>query len=105
MLEAGAKGYLLKNTNKNELLQATKTVFEGSTYYSTATSMKLTRMIAESKFNPYRDHPVKKFTPRETEIIKLICDQNTNKENANTLKLSIRTVESHREKNTGKDWC
>ncbi len=98
MLEAGARGYLLKNTNKNELMQATKAVFEGSTYYCTATSMKLAKMIAESKFNPYRNHPVKKFTVRETDIIKLICEQYTNKEIATKLGLSIRTVESHREK-------
>ncbi len=96
MLESGAKGYLLKNTNKNELLEATKAVFEGSTYYCSATSAKLTRMIAESKFNPYRDHPVQKFTARETDIIKLICEQYTNKEIATMLGLSIRTVESHR---------
>lgn len=98
MLEAGAKGYLLKNTNKNELIQATKAVYEGSTYYCTATSNKLAKMIAESKFNPYRNHPVKKFTSRETDIMKLVCDQYTNKEIATTLGLSIRTVESHREK-------
>lgn len=98
MLEAGAKGYLLKNTNKNELLQAAKAVYEGNTYYCMATSAKLTKMIAESKFNPYRNHPIKKFTKRETDIIKLICEQYTNKEIATSLGLSIRTVESHREK-------
>jgi DNA-binding NarL/FixJ family response regulator len=98
MLEAGARGYLLKNTNKTELLQATKAVYEGSSYYCMATSAKLTKMIAESKFNPYRNQPVKKFTNRETDVIKLICEQYTNKEIATTLGLSIRTVESHREK-------
>lgn len=98
MLEAGARGYLLKNTNKAELLQATRTVYKGSTYYCNATSIKLTKMIAESKFNPYRNHPVKKFTTREIDIIQLICDQQTNKEIAYNLGLSIRTVESHREK-------
>ncbi len=98
MLEAGARGYLLKNTNKQELLQATKAVYEGDTYYCIATSRKLTKMIAESKFNPYRNRPIKKFTARETDVIKLICEQYTNKEIATTLRLSIRTVESHREK-------
>ena len=98
MLEAGAKGYLLKNTNKQELSQAVKAVFEGGTYYCAATSAKLTKMIAESKFNPYRSQPVKKFTARETDIIKLICQQYINKEIADQLNLSIRTVESHREK-------
>lgn len=98
MLEAGAKGYLLKNTNKQELLQAARAVHEGSTYYCAATSAKLTKMIAESKFNPHRNHPVKRFTARETEIIRLICDQKTNKEIATLLNLSIRTIETHREK-------
>lgn len=98
MLEAGARGYLLKNTNKVELLLAVKNVHEGSTYYCSATSGKLTRMIAESNFNPYRSSPVMKFTNREKEVIKLICEQNTNKEIANRLGLSIRTIESHREK-------
>ncbi len=98
MLEAGARGYLLKNTNKNELMQAAKAVYEGNTYYCSATSMKLAKLIAESKFNPNRNHPVKKFSIREMEVIKLICEQLTNKEIAKTLGLSIRTVESHREK-------
>lgn len=97
MLEAGAKGYLLKNTDKHELLLATTTVFEGGTYYCAATSNKLTRMIAESKFNPYRHKVAKKFTVRENEVIQLIFEQKTNKEIADALGLSIRTVESHRE--------
>ncbi len=98
MLEAGAKGYLLKNTNKPELLTAVRTVYEGRTYYCSATSDKLTRMIAESKFNPYRNQPIVRFTPRELDIIKLMCQQFTSKEIASKLDLSIRTVESHREK-------
>ncbi len=98
MLEAGAKGYLIKNTNKQELLQATKAVHEGSSYYCADTSTKLTRMIATSKFNPYRNHPVTKFTLRENTIIKLICQQLTNKEIGAILELSKRTVEGHRER-------
>lgn len=98
MLEAGAKGYLLKNTNKQELLTAVRAVYEGNTYYCSATSEKLTRMIADSKFNPYRNQPIVRFTPRELDIIKLMCQQYTSKEIASKLDLSIRTVESHREK-------
>jgi len=98
MLEAGARGYLLKNTNRDELLLATKTVFEGNSYYCLATSAKLTKMIAESRYNPYRNQPAKKFTAREIDVIRLICEQQTNKEIAIKLGLSIRTVETHREK-------
>lgn len=97
MLEAGAKGYLLKNTNKEELIQATIAVYEGGTYYCGATSAKLQGMIAKSKFNPYRNQAAVKFTTRETDIIRMICQQLTNKEIAAILGLSYRTIETHRE--------
>jgi DNA-binding NarL/FixJ family response regulator len=98
MLEAGAKGYLLKNTNKHELLAAVKAVFEGTTYYDAATNTKLAKLIAQSKFSPHRQAAPQKFTLRETTVIRLICQQQTNREIADQLGLSIRTVESHREK-------
>jgi len=98
MLEAGAKGYLLKNTNKHELLAAVKAVFEGNSYYDASTNTKLAKLIAQSKFSPHRHAAPQKFTVRETTIIRLICQQQTNREIATQLGLSIRTVESHREK-------
>lgn len=98
MLEAGAKGYLLKNTNKQELLTAVRAVYEGNTYYCSATSEKLTRMIANSKFNPYRNQTTVFFTSRELTIIQMICQQYTSKEIGIKLGLSYRTIESHREK-------
>jgi DNA-binding NarL/FixJ family response regulator len=97
ILEAGARGYLLKNTNREELITAVKAVHGGESYYCTATSSKLTKMIAESRFNPYRSMPRIRFTDRELDVIRLICEQKTNKEIASTLKLSVRTVESYRE--------
>lgn len=96
MLEAGARGYLLKNTNQAELLQAVKTVWEGSTYYCNATSQKLARLIAEKRYDPHQE--AIHFTERELDVIRLICQQMSNKEIASALKLSPRTVESHREK-------
>ncbi|MES2775371.1 MAG: response regulator transcription factor [Bacteroidota bacterium] len=96
MLEAGAKGYLLKNANKEQITEAIKTVYEGSPYYCKTTSTKLTQMIAKSKFNPYRKKEVIEFSDREHEIIGLICQELTNKEIADKLFLSIRTVEGHR---------
>lgn len=98
MLEAGATGYLLKNTNKRELLEACICVDEGGHYYSAATSQKLTRLIADSKVNPFRSKSLPSLTPRELEIVQLIAEQLTNKEIADRLNLSIRTIESHREK-------
>jgi len=97
MLEAGARGYVLKNTNKKELSTAIKSVREGSFYYCTATSEKLMQMIADSKFNPFKDKIKPKFSTREREVIKLICQEYSNKEMAAALNLSIRTIESYKE--------
>ena len=98
MLEAGASGYLLKNTNKKELLEAVVTVYEGGNYYSAATSTKLARLIGKSRFTPNKKERSEKLTEREMDVVRLICKQYTNKEIASTLNLSSRTVESHREK-------
>jgi DNA-binding NarL/FixJ family response regulator len=98
MLEAGAKGYLIKNAPKHEIFEAIKTVYNGGTYYCHHTSNKLAQMIAKSKFNPYKKIPKIEFTERETEIIKLICSELSNKEMASKLNLSVRTVEGYRDK-------
>ena len=97
MLEAGASGYVLKNTNKAELLEAIKTVYAGNTYYCTDTSKNLVRLLAQSKANERQLKQPPRFTARELQVIELICKELTNKEVANALSLSIRTVESYKE--------
>lgn len=96
MLEAGAKGYLLKNADKEKILEAIQTVYEGNPYYCHTTSIKLTQMIAKSKYNPYSKKQTVDFTNKENEIIQLICKQLTNKEIGEKLFMSSRTVEGYR---------
>ncbi|MFT3677386.1 MAG: response regulator transcription factor [Chitinophagaceae bacterium] len=96
MLEAGAKGYLLKNTNRSELLQAIRTVYDGGTYYSPATSEKLARLIGKNKFQLPKKQLEVRLSAREKEILQLICEQYTTREIAGALNLSIRTIESYR---------
>lgn len=98
MLEAGAKGYLLKNADKQEILDAIETVYEDKTYYCHHTSARLTNMIVKSNFNPYKKKEPVTFNEREIEIIKLICQQNSSKEISDKLYLSSRTVEGYRTK-------
>ena len=98
MLEAGAKGYLLKNTHKAEVVQAVKAVYKHETYYCNHTSNKLAQMIAKSHFNPYKHVAKPAFNEKEKEIIKLICQELSNKEIAAQLGLSTRTIEGYREK-------
>lgn len=98
MLEAGAKGYLIKNAHKTEIIDAINTVSQNKPYYCSATSIKLAQLIANSRFNP--NNPSKKimFTDREKEVICLICQQFSNKEISAALHLSVRTIEGYRER-------
>ncbi len=96
MLEAGARGYLIKNAGKEQITEAIRTVYNNEPYYCKTTSYKLTNMIAKSRFNPYKKTAKAEFSEREKEIIELICQEMTNKEIGDKLFLSVRTVEGHR---------
>jgi DNA-binding NarL/FixJ family response regulator len=98
MLEAGAKGYLLKNAQKEEIIAAIKTVNKGEPYYCRETTHKLAEMIANSNFNQGKKNAVPDLSEREISIIRLICEEYSNKEIAEMLDLSKRTIEDYREK-------
>ena len=97
MLEAGAKGYLLKNAHKTEIIAAVEAVYRKQVYYCNHTSRKLTKMIAESSFNPNKPHKPE-FTEREVLVMQYICQELSNREIAMHLNLSVRTIEGYREK-------
>jgi two-component system, NarL family, response regulator NreC len=96
MLEAGAKGYLLKNADKQEIIDAITSVYADNIFYCKQTSARLATMIVKSRFNPQKDQPPVTFTDREKEIIKLICLQYTAQQIGDQIFLSKRTVEGHR---------
>lgn len=96
MLEAGAKGYLLKNADKQEILEAITQVYADNIFYCKQTSAKLATMIVKSRFDPQRNKEKISFTDREKEIIKLICLQFTAQQIGEKIFLSKRTVEGHR---------
>ena len=96
MLEAGAKGYLIKNAGKEQITDAIKTVYNQDPYYCKTTSHKLATMIAQSRFNPYKKNTKPTFSNREKEIIDLVCQEHSNKEIGDKLFISVRTVEWHR---------
>ncbi len=98
MLEAGARGYLLKNADKQEIIEAIVSVYENNTYYCRRTTAKLTSMIVKSKFNPYKKSKPVEFNEREKDIIRYICMQDTAQQIADKLFLSKRTVEGYRTK-------
>lgn len=96
MLEAGARGYLLKNADKKEILDAIVTVQEGNIFYCKHTTARLASLIVKSKFDQQKKSPGALFTDREREIIRLICRQHTAQEIGGMLFLSKRTVEGYR---------
>src|ERR1700761_4115915 len=76
MLEAGAKGYLLKNAHKDEIIEAITSVYQHKNYYCSKTSYLLASMIVRSKVGP-PPQPQITLNDREKLIIQMICQQKT----------------------------
>lgn len=99
MMEAGAKGYLLKNAHKTEIIEPIKAVNNGNIYFCNGASSKLTRLIAENKKIPFAKRTSRpELSQKEIDVIQFICEELTNKEIADRLNLSIRTIEGYRER-------
>lgn len=97
-LEAGALGYIVKNAQKGEIFEAVKTVYSFMPYYCKTTSIRLVKLISQSSFDPHKNQKPDMLSPKEKEIIRLICEEKTSKEIGDTLFMSVRTVESWRRK-------
>ncbi len=96
MLEAGAMGYLDKNTTKEELFEAIDSVVaHNRVYFPASTNSHMLDLLTTSTYKPYPNEKLV-FTDRELEVIQLVCLEFSNKEIANQLQLSQRTIETHR---------
>lgn len=94
-LQTGAKGYVLKTSAGEELLQAIRLVAKGETYLSETISS----MMMEDSFHPNTkrvDNPLELLSPREKEILQLIAEEHTSHEVGKILSISEKTVEKHR---------
>jgi DNA-binding NarL/FixJ family response regulator len=91
-LEAGAAGYVLKRAADTDLIGAVRTVAGGRTFLSGETQ----RALLDEWLEGGRAEPEDPLTPRELEVVKLIAEAYTNRQIAQTLRLSEKTVESHR---------
>jgi two-component system response regulator NreC len=89
-LQAGALGYVLKESADAELVQAVRLAAEGRTYLAP----ELGARLAAEQPKPARAPD--QLSAREAEVLKLIALGHTNRDVAGTLNLSVRTVESHR---------
>lgn len=97
ILNNGAQGYILKNTGREELLLAIRTICGGKTYFSkdvTNTIMK--GLMKRRKESNGKTKLIPKISRREKEVLKLIMEEFTTQEIAKELFISLKTVESHR---------
>ncbi|HMK25603.1 MAG TPA: response regulator transcription factor [Chitinophagaceae bacterium] len=95
MLNEGVNGYILKNIEPSQLIQAIQSVLEGIPYYSNEVAIKL---IDSAKNSEKTIAPEKSgLTKRELEILKMIALEMTNDQIAKSLFISKRTVDTHRQ--------
>jgi DNA-binding NarL/FixJ family response regulator len=102
MVDAGAKGFLLKNTNLQEVKAAIDTVMNGGNYFSQELMQSLLR-----NYKSVKDikEPEAELSEREIEILLLICSGLSNQEIGDRLFISKRTVEKHRANIHSKTNC
>ena len=85
MIDAGIRGYVLKDTSREELVLALNTIASGEKYFSEVVQQELEK-----------EDTAVRLTTREMEIIKLIASEHSSRQIAEKLYISERTVESHR---------
>jgi DNA-binding NarL/FixJ family response regulator len=100
VFDAGANGYLLKNTGREEMLCAIKVVARGGRYLCSDIGFNLLNKLKNPTYKPAEnndDKQTRDLSQREVEILKLIADGLTNAEIADKIFTSKRTVETHRQ--------
>jgi DNA-binding NarL/FixJ family response regulator len=85
-MEAGARGYVLKDAPGKDIVLAIETVMAGGIYYSAALARQLARPLVQDN----------QLTVREQEVLQQLANGQSNKQIARALDLSVRTVETHR---------
>lgn len=110
MIRAGAIGYLLKNTSFSELKEAIESALAGKRFYSRALSNEIMELLTgrqtaritntDDATSPARRNF--ELTEREIEIVGLVCRGFSNKNMAELLGISIKTIETHRKNIYGK---
>lgn len=95
-LKAGAKGYLLKDSLRSDVIEAIRTVSQGRSFLT----RKVSRILQEDYIRQMERRGVEDsydlLTDREREILQLVAEGKTNKEAATLLNISLTTVETHR---------
>ncbi|MGM0545766.1 MAG: response regulator [Bacteroidota bacterium] len=95
MIEAGASGYILKSSDKIELVEAITSILNGQHYFSDDATHSVMMDLVQGTTTEQSSDPAN-LTKREKEVLGLIVKENTNQEIADQLYISTRTVDAHR---------
>lgn len=95
-LNAGVKGYLLKDSAEDDLVRAIRTVVSGKSYFSPAIADLLLEDYVQYLRQRNIEDSYERLTPREREVLQLLAEGQSNKDVAAILDLSLSTVDTHR---------
>jgi len=97
VLDAGARGYVLKSDAGRDLVSAVEALLQHRTFFSPRVSDMLLAAYLEGTERPISGPAQRnRLTPREREIVQLLAEGKSNKEVAATLNISVKTAETHR---------
>lgn len=97
LMQAGATGYLIKQTAANDLLKAIREVQRGNAFFSPSIAKRLRDKCREAFNSGHSTRKPGELTSRESEVLQLIAEGFSNKQIAAELSISIKTVEKHRQ--------
>lgn len=105
MISAGACGYLEKNCDTEELITAIRTVHKSGFYVNASVLKAIQKNSSQTKHRREKSGSNVVLTTREKEVLRLICKENSNAEIADSLFISVRTAEGHRNNLLMKTGC
>jgi DNA-binding NarL/FixJ family response regulator len=97
LMDAGASGYLIKQTAANDLIRAIREVQKGNAFFSPTIAKRLRDQCREAFTTGLAPRKSGELTTREAEVLQLIAEGFSNKQIASELNISIKTVEKHRQ--------
>ena len=99
-IRAGVSGYIVKRAVESELVSAIQAVYRGDIYIHPAMTRALLKGVSPALVTD--EEPTEPLSPREVEVLRLVAEGHTNRQIAEMLHVSVRTVESHRANLMGK---